>query len=80
MEILFLVLLVVIMAGALGSGYPVAFALPGSAILSMLLAAGCGYIFAGDSTAYFAHGSAKEWLSAGVLNFRGFIGRSNETL
>ena len=71
MEILFLVLLVVIMAGALASGYPVAFALPGSAILSMLLAAGCGYIFAGDSTAYFAHGSAKEWLSAGVLNFRG---------
>ena len=49
MEILFLVLLVVIMAGALASGYPVAFALPGSAILSMLIAAGCGYIFAADS-------------------------------
>ena len=71
MELLFLVLLLVIMAGALASGYPVAFALPGSAILSMLLAAGAGYLFAGDASAYFAHGSAQEWLSAGVLNFRG---------
>ena len=71
MELLFLALLVIIMAGALASGYPVAFALPGAAILSMLLAAGCGYLFAGDSAAYFAHGSAQEWLSAGVLNFRG---------
>ncbi|MEL6996671.1 MAG: TRAP transporter large permease subunit [Pseudomonadota bacterium] len=71
MELVFLVLLLVIMAGALASGYPVAFALPGAAILSMLLAAGSGYLFAGDSGAYFAHGSAQEWLAAGVLNFRG---------
>lgn len=71
MEILFLVILLVIMAGALASGYPVAFALPGAAILSMLLAAGAGYVFAGNASAYFASGSAQEWLSAGVLNFRG---------
>ena len=71
MELLFLAVLLVLMAGALASGYPVAFALPGSAILTILLAAGCGYIFAGDGTAYFAHGSASEWLSAGVINFRG---------
>ncbi|MFK7943695.1 MAG: TRAP transporter large permease subunit [Paracoccaceae bacterium] len=71
MEIVFLILLVGIMATALASGYPVAFALPGSAIVTILLAAGCGYIFAGDAAAYFAHGSAPEWLSAGVINFRG---------
>jgi TRAP-type mannitol/chloroaromatic compound transport system permease large subunit len=71
MEILFLVVLLVIMAGALASGYPVAFALPGSAILTILLAAATGYLFAGDDAAYFAHGSAREWLSAGVINFRG---------
>ena len=71
MEIVFLIMLVGIMATALASGYPVAFALPGSAIITILLAAGTGYIFAGDAAAYFAHGSAPEWLSAGVINFRG---------
>ena len=46
MELLFLLLLIVLMAYALGSGYPVAFALPGSAILTIALAALSGYIFA----------------------------------
>ncbi|MEM7057292.1 MAG: TRAP transporter large permease subunit [Pseudomonadota bacterium] len=71
MEILFLVVLLLLMAGALASGYPVAFALPGSAILTILLAALCGWMFAGDATAYFASQSAPEWLSSGVINFRG---------
>ena len=71
MEILFLVILLVLMAGALASGYPVAFALPGSAILTIMLAAVCGWLFAGDATAYFASGSAPEWLAAGTINFRG---------
>ena len=35
MEHLFLALLVIIMIGALASGFPVAFALPGSAIISI---------------------------------------------
>ncbi len=39
MEFIFLALLVLLMAIALGSGYPVAFALPGSAILTISLAA-----------------------------------------
>ena len=39
MELLFLALLIFIMAVALGSGYPVAFALPGAAIITVLLAA-----------------------------------------
>ena len=54
MEHLFLALLVIIMISALGSGFPVAFALPGSAIISIGLAALTGYIFEGDSSAYFA--------------------------
>lgn len=71
MELFFLALLVVIMATALASGYPVAFALPGSAIITITLAAASGYLFAGDASAYFAHGGPVQWLSAGVTNFRG---------
>ncbi|WP_428674221.1 TRAP transporter large permease, partial [Roseibium sp.] len=71
MELIFLLLLIVLMAIALGSGFPVAFALPGSAILTIGIAAGCGYLFAGDPNAYFAHGGPSQWLSAGATNFRG---------
>ncbi|MDA0306669.1 MAG: TRAP transporter large permease subunit [Proteobacteria bacterium] len=71
MELLFLALLIALMAYALGSGYPVAFALPGSAIISIGAAAFCGYLFEGNIDAYFAQGSAWQWLSAGVTNFRG---------
>ena len=71
MEIYFLLLLIVILAGALGSGYPVAFALPGSAILTIGLAAGSGYLFAGDVSAFFHTGGPREWLTAGVTNLRG---------
>ncbi len=71
MELFFLVVLIGLMAGALASGYPVAFALPGSAILSVLLAAACGYLFAGNVDAYFAQGGPTDWLSSGVTNFRG---------
>jgi hypothetical protein len=39
MELFFLAILVLIMIAALASGYPVAFALPGSAIISIGLAA-----------------------------------------
>ena len=48
MELFFLLILIVIMATALGSGYPVAFALPGSAIITIVLAAISGYAFEGD--------------------------------
>ncbi len=71
MELVFLGVLVATMAYALGMGFPVAFALPGSAIITMLLAAGAGMLFAGDPDAYFAQGGAWQWLSAGVNNFRG---------
>ena len=71
MELLFLLILVLLMASALGSGFPVAFALPGSAILTIGLAALSGYLFAGDVGAYFAQGGPVQWLTAGVTNFRG---------
>ncbi len=71
MELVFLALLVLLMATALGSGFPVAFALPGSAILTIGAAALAGYLFAGDPSAYFAQGGPGQWLTAGVTNFRG---------
>ena len=71
MELFFLALLVLIMAFALGSGYPVAFALPGAAIISIALAAGSGILFADNPDAYFHSGGPSQWLSAGVTNLRG---------
>ncbi len=71
MELLFLVVLILTMAFALGIGFPVAFALPGSAIFTISLAALTGWLFAGNVDAYFAQGGAWQWLSAGVTNFRG---------
>ena len=71
METVFLAVLILSMAFALASGYPVAFALPGSAILSIGLAALTGYLFEGNTDAYFSHGGPTQWLNAGVTNFRG---------
>ena len=71
MELFFLVVLIVIMAVALGSGFPVAFALPGSAIFTIALAAIAGMIFEGNSSAFFHSSGPYEWMSAGVTNLRG---------
>ncbi|MFZ3583209.1 TRAP transporter large permease subunit [Loktanella sp. DJP18] len=71
MELFFLLMLLVVMAGALGSGYPVAFALPGAAILTVGLAAVTGILFEGSSAAYFANGTPGQWLTSGVTNLRG---------
>lgn len=71
MEFVFLILLLISLFVALGSGFPVAFAIPGSAIFSIAFAAFAGYVFAGDVNAYFTHGGGPdEWLSAGVINIR----------
>ena len=70
MEHLFLSLLILIMVVALASGFPVAFALPGSAIISIGAAAFFGYLFEGDVSAYFATDGPIEWLTAGITNFR----------
>ena len=70
MEVYFLLLLVALMVAALSSGFPVAFALPGSAILTIFIAAVAGYLITGDTDAFFAHGGPSQWLSAGVTNFR----------
>jgi len=71
MEIVFLAILLITLAAALGSGYPVAFALPGAAILTISLAATAGYFFGGSPDAYFSHGGPSQWLSAGITNLRG---------
>jgi tripartite ATP-independent transporter DctM subunit len=70
MEVVFIAILLLMMMVALSSGYPVAFSLPGAAILSIGLAALCGYLFAGDTSAYFVEGGPVQWLNAGVTNFR----------
>ncbi len=72
MELFFLAILIITMAAALGSGFPVAFALPGAAIISIVLAAASGYIFAGGNVdAFFHSGGPSQWLTAGVTNLRG---------
>ena len=70
METVFLVILIITMIAALASGFPVAFALPGSAIVSISLAALFGYVFEGDASAFFAQDGPIEWLTAGITNFR----------
>lgn len=70
MELVFLGILLFLMIWALTSGYPVAFALPGSAIIAIALAALTGYLFENDTSAYFAEDGPVQWLSAGVTNFR----------
>ncbi len=70
METVFLVILIITMIAALASGFPVAFALPGSAIVSICLAAIFGYVFEGDVSAFFAQDGPIEWLTAGITNFR----------
>ncbi len=70
MELYFLLLLVLLMVFALTSGFPVAFALPGSAVLAIAIAALCGWLFEGNVDAYFALGGPNQWLSAGVTNYR----------
>ena len=71
MELYFLALLILTMAVALGSGYPVAFALPGAAIITITIAAVTGWLFAGNTDAFFHTGGPQQWLSAGVTNLRG---------
>lgn len=70
MELYFLLLLFLLMMIALGFGFPVAFALPGSAILSIGLAAVTGIVLFGDAKAFFHQDGPIEWLSAGIMNFR----------
>ncbi|MCF8476993.1 MAG: TRAP transporter large permease subunit [Pseudolabrys sp.] len=70
MELLFLAILVLLMMAALGAGFPVAFALPGSAIIAVGLAALTGWLFFGNVDMFFTHDGPSQWLTAGVTNFR----------
>ncbi len=70
METFFLLILILTMIIALASGFPVAFSLPGSAVLTILLAALAGYLFADNASEYFYQDGPIQWLSAGITNFR----------
>jgi len=71
MEVFFLFLLIFLMIIALGSGFPLAFALPGCAILSIAIAGVMGYIIHGNPNEYFISDGPFQWLNAGITNFRG---------
>ena len=71
MEVFFIVLLILLMMTALGAGFPVAFALPGSAIVAVGIAALAGWLTHGNVDAFFTQDGPSQWLTAGVTNFRG---------
>ena len=66
MELFFLFLLIFIMAFALSSGYPLAFALPGSAIITITIAGLAGFIFEGNANEYFISDGPYQWLNAEI--------------
>jgi len=70
MEIFFLIILLLVMAIALASGFPVAFALPGAAIITMAVAGVCGYLVAGNSSIYFTQDGPIGWITSAITNFR----------
>ena len=71
METFFLFFLIFLMIVALGTGFPVAFALPGAAIIAISLAGITGYLFTGNSHSYFIQDGPFEWISSAITNFRG---------
>ena len=77
MATFFLVILILTMIAALSSGFPVAFALPGSAVLSILLAALCGYLFAGNPSEYFIQMDQYNGLLLVLQTLEEFIGKLN---
>lgn len=81
MEFIFLGLLILLMVISLGYGFPVAFSLPGSAIITVGVASLAGYFLVGDVGAYFATDGPREWLTAGVTNQRSlYWGVERDTL
>ena len=77
MATFFLVILILTLIAALSSGFPVAFALPGSAVLSILLAALCGYLFAGNPSEYFIQMDQYNGLLLVLQTLEEFIGKLN---
>ena len=63
------------MISALAAGFPVAFALPGSAIITIGLAAFFGFLIEGSVEAYFAHGDPYSGLTLGLPTFAVSTGR-----
>jgi tripartite ATP-independent transporter DctM subunit len=70
MEVFFIALLILLMMVALGWGFPVAFALPGSAIIAVAIASLAGWLTHGNVDAFFVQDGPSQWLTAAVSNFR----------
>ncbi len=70
MEIFFIALLILLMMVALGWGFPVAFALPGAAIVAVAIASLAGWLTHGNVDAFFVQDGPSQWLTAAVSNFR----------
>ncbi len=77
MEVLFIFILILIMMAALGTGFPVGFALPGAGVLAIALAALLGFVFEGNTHAYFANEGPTQWINVGITNFRGAYWETN---
>ena len=71
MELFFIVLLILLMMTALGSGFPVAFALPGSAIIAVGTGRAGRLAVRRQRRRLFTQDGPSQWLTAGVTNFRG---------
>ena len=78
MELIFLLLLIILMAISLGSGFPVAFALPGSAIISIGVAAFFGYFLENNADAYFFLVDHLNGCQLVLLTLEEYIGRLKE--
>jgi len=70
MEVFFIALLILLMMVALGWGFPVAFALPGAAIVAVAIASLAGWLTHGTVDAFFVQDGPSQWLTAAVSNFR----------
>lgn len=77
MEVLFIFILVLIMMTALGTGFPVGFALPGAGVVAIAIAALLGFVFEGNTHAYFANEGPTQWINVGITNFRGAYWETN---
>jgi hypothetical protein len=65
MELVFIGVLILLMMLALTLGFTVGFSPLGSAITAITLAGLCGWLFEGDSSAYFVQDRPYQWLSTG---------------
>ncbi len=80
METLFLILLLLLLLLALLSGYPVAFALASTAILTIAAATLTAYLLEGNPAAYLSNGDASHWLNQTITDLLSLYGGERDSL